>query len=105
MWPALSILGLLVFLLILAFLWKETPSTDWVTYEVLRRDFPRVFVGFIVVLRCIFRSRGKAFVLITIGGCGFTSIGAIWGAQLWEIVVNWLLNVIARVKVGEGFAG
>lgn len=91
MWAAISILAIIVFVIVLAILLKDTPSTDWVTYEQIKQDFPPWFRGIAVILSFIFRKRGKIVVLGTIAITGFAAVGAIWGTTLLQELLKWLL--------------
>ena len=95
MWAAASILAIIVFVTFLAIIWKDTPSTDLVTYEQVKEDFPPWFLGMAVILSFVFRKRGKIVVLGTIAIAGFAAIGAIWGTTLLQELLKWLL---ARFK-------
>lgn len=91
MWAAISILAIIVFVVVLAIIWKDTPSTDWVTFDQVKENFPTWFSAIAVVLSFIFRKRGKIVVLGTIAVAGFTAVGAIWGTTLWQELLKWLL--------------
>ena len=67
MWPTIALIGLMLFLLTLVYLWKETPSTPWVTYEKLleffeKHDLPRWLLLPLVVVSFAFRPQGKTFL-------------------------------------------
>ena len=93
MWPTIALIGLMLFLLTLVYLWKETPSTPWVTYEKLleffeKHDLPRWLLLPLVVVSFAFRPQGKTFLLSSLGFAGFGAIAAIWGSGILDFFLD-----------------
>jgi hypothetical protein len=92
MWPSITIIAFLLFLFAIFLLWKDTPSTpDWVTYEQVKKDFPK-WTPLFVCLSFIFRRKSKTTFMVTVGGTGFLAMGAIWGDGFWEFLTQWLTS-------------
>lgn len=85
------LLGLMIFLACLIFLWKETPSSHFDHRELLT-TFPKWFVGLVIVLSLFFRPRGKTFVILAIAAMGFSTIEAVYGESILVAVFEWFLE-------------
>jgi hypothetical protein len=93
MWPTIALIGLMLFLLALVYLWKETPSTPWVTFEKLqeffeKHDLPKWLLLPLVVVSFAFRPKGKTFLFSSLGLAGFGAIAAIWGNGIFDLFLD-----------------
>jgi hypothetical protein len=93
MWPTIALIGLMLFLLALVYLWKETPTTPWVTFEKLheffeKHDLPRWLLLPLVIVSFAFRPQGKTFLLSSLGFAGFGAIAAIWGSGILDFFLD-----------------
>lgn len=89
MMAAIVIVSFLIFLGVLLFTKNETPpAAKFVTYEELKNDFPRWFVGLAVVLSFIFKPKGKMAVFCTIALAGFAMIAAVFGNDIFDFFLG-----------------
>lgn len=82
-----------MFLLALVALWKETPTVTWVTFDKVRKyieekGLPAWCMIPIICIAMIYRPKGKAFVLCSIGTAGFVAIGIVWGSDIFDFILR-----------------